>query len=181
MSRIGKKPINIPDKTQATLSNDQIMIKGPLGEMSFAIQHDLEIVIKDKQIIITRKNDLPLTRSFHGLTNRIITNMIIGTTDGFSKELELIGVGYKVAMKGKDLEMFLGFSHPVLFTPPAGITLKVEKMNITISGIDKQLVGETAAKIRKFKSPEPYKGKGIKYVGEHIRRKSGKMTAGSGA
>jgi len=179
MSRIGKKPIPIPDKAQVVLNNDQITVKGPLGELSFAIHSDLDVVVDDKQVIITRRNDLPLSRSFHGLTNRIITNMLVGTTVGFTKELEVIGVGYKVAMKGKDLEMYLGFSHPVLFTPPAGITIKVDKMNITISGIDKQLVGETAAKIRKFKSPEPYKGKGIKYVGEQIRRKSGKMTAGA--
>ncbi|HPN67678.1 MAG TPA: 50S ribosomal protein L6 [bacterium] len=179
MSRIGKKPISIPDKAQVVLNNDQITVKGPLGELSFAIHSDLDVVVDDKQVIITRRNDLPLSRSFHGLTNRIITNMLVGTTVGFTKELEVIGVGYKVAMKGKDLEMYLGFSHPVLFTPPAGITIKVDKMNITISGIDKQLVGETAAKIRKFKSPEPYKGKGIKYVGEQIRRKSGKMTAGA--
>jgi len=179
MSRIGKKPISIPDKAQVVSNNDQITVKGPLGELSFAIHSDLDVVVDDKQVIITRRNDLPLSRSFHGLTNRIITNMLVGTTVGFTKELEVIGVGYKVAMKGKDLEMYLGFSHPVLFTPPAGITIKVDKMNITISGIDKQLVGETAAKIRKFKSPEPYKGKGIKYVGEQIRRKSGKMTAGA--
>ncbi len=179
MSRVGKKPISIPDGVEVKINNSLVSVKGPKGELSFPLHQGLKIEQSDKQIIITRTDDLPHTRSLHGLTNRILGNMFTGVTAGFTKELELIGVGYKVAMKGKDLEMFLGFSHPVIFTPPVGITIAVDKMNIKITGIDKQLVGETASKIRDFRPPEPYKGKGIKYVDEHIRRKSGKMAAGS--
>ena len=179
MSRVGKQPISIPNKVEVKISGSEIAIKGPLGELKFPIHQGLEIKQAEDKILVTRSNDLPTTRSLHGLTNRMIINMIAGVTTGFSKELELIGVGYKIAMKGKDLELYLGFSHPVLFKAPAGITIAVDKMNIKISGIDKQLVGETASKIRALKAPEPYKGKGIKYIDEHIRRKSGKMAAGS--
>lgn len=179
MSRIGKKPIIIPDKVEVKQNGSEISIKGPLGELKYNLLPNVSLVIADKQITISRQNDVNVNRAAHGLTNRLISNMVEGVTKGYEKNLEIIGVGYKVALKGKDLEMFLGFSHPVIFSCPSGIQFKVEKNSISISGIDKQLVGETAAKIRELKKPEPYKGKGIKYIDEHIRRKSGKMAASS--
>lgn len=179
MSRIGKKPINIPDKVEVKITDRIVSAKGPLGELQYALLPHINLELKEKQVIVTRENETKYVRSIHGLTTRLISNIILGVSEGYSKELEIIGVGYKVAPKGKDLEMFLGFSHPVIFPCPDGIKFKVEKNNITVSGIDKQLVGETSAKIRDLKKPEPYKGKGIKYTTEHIRRKAGKMAASS--
>ena len=181
MSRIGKKPIIIPDKVEVKISGNLIEVKGPLGNSSMTLMPNLQITQKDNLLEITRTKEDNATRSAHGLTNRLLSNIITGVVAGYQKELELIGVGYKVAMKGQNLELFIGFSHPVLFTPPAGIKIQVEKNLVKISGIDKQLVGETAAKIRGLKKPEPYKGKGLKYANEHIRRKAGKMASSGGA
>ncbi|MFZ5392148.1 MAG: 50S ribosomal protein L6 [Patescibacteria group bacterium] len=180
MSRIGKKIITIPDKVEVKISADKIDVKGPLGSSTLVLMPNLKFSQKDNSIEIIREKEDNYTRSSHGLMNRLLTNAINGVVAGYQKELELIGVGYKVAMKGKNLELFIGFSHPVLFAPPAGIKIEVEKNIIKISGTDKQLVGETTAKIRGLKKPEPYKGKGLKYIDEQIRRKAGKM-ASSGA
>lgn len=180
MSRIGKKPIAIPDKVEIKIDQDDIIVKGPLGELTFGILPGIEVKVADKQITITRQSDEPTYRSAHGLTARQVENMIEGVLNGFKKELEVVGVGYKVNMKGKDLELSLGYSHPILFTPPEGIKIEVEKMNITVSGIDRQQVGQVAANIREFRKPEPYKGKGVKYVDEYIKRKAGKMAAAAG-
>ncbi len=181
MSRIGKQPITIPDKVEVKISDSQVEVKGPLGSLTVNLLPNLQITQQDKVITITREKDDNITRSAHGLINRLLANAIEGVVNGYQKELELIGVGYKIAMKGSNLELALGFSHPVLFTPPTGIKIQVDKNIIKISGIDKQLVGETAAKIRSLKEPEPYKGKGIKYIDEHIRRKAGKMAGSGGA
>ncbi len=180
MSRIGNQPISITDKIEVKIESDKIIVKGPKGELFFPLYNHIKVENKDGQLLVKRANDEPHTRGLHGLTNRMICNMITGVTDGFEKELEVVGVGYKVNMKGKNLELHLGYSHPVLFETPEGIDIKVDKMNIKISGIDKQKVGETAAKIREYRKPEPYKGKGVKYIDEHIRRKAGKMTAAAG-
>lgn len=177
MSRIGKKPLIIPDKVEVKIVDRTVVVKGPLGELKYSLLPHINLELQDKQIIVTRTAETKIARSVHGLTSRLLNNMLEGVSKGYSKELEIVGVGYKVALKGKDLEMFLGFSHPVIFPCPEGIKFKVEKNNIVISGIDKQLVGETSAKIRDLKKPEPYKGKGIKYIDEYIRRKSGKMAA----
>lgn len=181
MSRIGKKPIIVPDKVEIKITGNQIDVKGPLGSSSMTLLPNLQISQQDKTITLTRQKEDSITRSAHGLTNRLLSNIIYGVVQGYQKELELIGVGYKVAMKGSNLELFIGFSHPVVYTPPAGIKIQVDKNNIKITGIDKQLVGETAAKIRDFKKPEPYKGKGLKYIDEHIRRKAGKMATSAGS
>lgn len=179
MSRIGKKPVTLTEKAEAKLEGDVLHIKGPKGELTLEIMEDIKIDIDKDQIKVERQNDSKEAKSAHGLTTRLIENMIEGVTNGYEKELEVIGVGFKVGLKGKNLELHIGLSHPVIFTPPEGVDLKVEKNNIKISGIEKQKVGETAAKIRSLKKPEPYKGKGIKYIDENIRRKAGKMAVAS--
>ncbi len=173
MSRIGKLPIAIPNGVTITVG-DEIVVKGPKGENKVAPQNGIDVEVKDRQVIVTRQNEEDKVRAAHGLQRTLINNAIIGVTEGFSKTLEVNGVGFRVSGSGQNLEMSLGFSHPVKYTAPAGIDIKVEKMNITVSGIDKQKVGQTAAEIRAFKKPEPYKGKGIKYADEHIIRKAGK-------
>lgn len=174
MSRIGKLPIVVPNGVTITVDPDKIIIKGQKGELTLAHQNGIDVKVADNQVVVRRQNEDDKVRAAHGLQRTLINNAILGVTEGFEKKLEVNGVGYRLNGGGQNLEMHLGFSHPVKYTAPAGIDIKVEKMNITVSGIDKQLVGQVAADIRAFKKPEPYKGKGIKYADETIIRKVGK-------
>jgi large subunit ribosomal protein L6 len=175
MSRIGRLPIDIPAGVTVTAENGVIAVKGPKGELSLTVASPIEVAIADNQVVVTRPNDERLSRSLHGLTRTLISNQIIGVTEGYTKGLEVVGTGYRVAAKGTSLEFALGYSHSITVDPPAGISFTVEGQNkILVSGIDKQAVGEVAANIRKLRKPEPYKGKGIRYAGEVVRRKAGK-------
>ena len=175
MSRIGRLPIDIPAGVTVTVDNGVIAVKGPKGELSLTVASPREVAIADNQVVVTRPNDERLSRSLHGLTRTLIANQIIGVTEGYTKGLEVVGTGYRVAAKGSSLEFALGYSHSITVDPPAGISFTVEGQNkILVSGIDKQAVGEVAANIRKLRKPEPYKGKGIRYEGEVVRRKAGK-------
>lgn len=175
MSRIGKKPITIPDGVEVKIDGNKISVKGPKGNIEKEINPIVNVSIEKNVITVTRPNDEPLSRSLHGLTRTLINNMIIGVKDEFKKELEINGVGYRVAKQGNNLNLTLGYSHPVIFEAPAGITFDVPNPNqIIVKGIDKELVGQTAAVIRTKRLPEVYKGKGIKYADEVIRRKEGK-------
>lgn len=175
MSRIGKNPIEIPAGVDVAINGADVTVKGPKGTLSHVVPEPISAAIDEGKVVVTRPSDDRVARSLHGLTRTLIANMIEGVTKGFSKQLEIAGTGYRVVAKGKDLEFSLGFSHTVFVPAPEGIEFSVESQTkFTVSGIDKQLVGETAARIRKLKKPEPYKGKGIHYVGETIRRKVGK-------
>ncbi len=175
MSRIGKNPIVVPAGVEVTIDGQLVTVKGPKGTLSHEVASPIVAVLEDGQVVVSRPNDERLSRSLHGLSRTLIANMVEGVTKGYSKQLEITGTGYRVVAKGKDLEFSLGFSHTVPVVAPEGIEFTVESQTkFTVSGIDKQLVGETAARIRKLKKPEPYKGKGIHYVGETIRRKVGK-------
>jgi large subunit ribosomal protein L6 len=175
MSRIGRLPIDIPAGVDVKVDGSAVTVKGPKGELSLTVASPIEVTLEDNQVLVTRPDDERLSRSLHGLTRTLIANNIVGVTQGYSKGLEIVGTGYRVAQKGSSVEFALGFSHPVTVDAPAGITFAVEGNNkLTVSGIDKQAVGETAANIRKIKKPEPYKGKGIRYAGEVVRRKAGK-------
>jgi len=175
MSRIGRLPIDIPSGVTVTADNGVIAVKGPKGELTLTVASPIEVAIADNQVFVTRPNDERLSRSLHGLTRTLIANQIIGVTEGYTKGLEVVGTGYRVAAKGESLEFALGYSHSITVDPPAGISFTVEGQNkILVSGIDKQAVGEVAANIRKLRKPEPYKGKGIRYAGEVVRRKAGK-------
>ena len=177
MSRIGKKPINIKN-VKVSQSDKSVKVKGNLGELEKSIHPNVKIEIQGDELTVKRPNDSKENRALHGLTRAIIQNMVTGVTDGYTKSLEIVGVGYKAELKEKNLLLSLGYSHPIYFAPPDEITLEVSvPTQIKISGIDKELVGLIAAKIRSFRKPEPYKGKGIKYSDEKIRRKAGK-TAG---
>ncbi len=180
MSRIGKKPIEIPENVEVKMEADEIFIKGPKGELNQKIHPQVKIEIKDNQIIVTvLKSKNQRQRALWGLFASLIKNMIVGVTESYEKKLEIIGVGYKVNLQGDKLILNVGYSHPIEFDIPSGITASVDKNTITISGVDKQLVGEIAAQIRKIRPPEPYKGKGIKYVDEVIRKKVGKAAVKS--
>ena len=180
MSRLGKLPIEIPTGTQAKIENNFIIVKGSKGELKQELNNLVKVEVLEKEIKVSIKNEkVKKERAFWGLYRSLINNMVQGVETGFEKKLEVNGVGYRIALAGKKLTLNVGYSHPVDFELPEGITGAVEGNVITISGIDKQLVGEVAAKIRKIKKPEPYKGKGIKYIDEVIRRKEGK-TAGKG-
>jgi large subunit ribosomal protein L6 len=175
MSRIGRLPIDIPAGVDVKIDGQAVSVKGPKGELALTVAAPIEVKLEENQVLVTRPDDERTSRSLHGLTRTLIANQIIGVTQGYSKALEIVGTGYRVAQKGSSLELALGFSHPVVVEAPAGITLTVEGNNkITVAGIDKQAVGEAAANIRKIKKPEPYKGKGIRYAGEVVRRKAGK-------
>lgn len=174
MSRIGKQPIQIPAGVTITVDAQEITVAGPKGELRVPVQPQTTTTVADGVITVTRANDEPKSRAWHGLQRALINNAVIGVTQGFSKQLEVNGVGFRLSGGPKEIEMSLGFSHPVKYTAPEGVELKTDKMIITVSGIDKQLVGQTAAEIRALKKPEPYKGKGIKYVDEVILRKAGK-------
>ena len=174
MSRIGKLPIDIPAGVTITVDSDVISVKGAKGELTVPHLSDVTVALEGSQAIVTRNNDERVARAQHGLQRALLFNAVQGVTKGFEKKLEVNGVGYRVSGGSQSLEMSLGFSHPVSYTAPQGIQLTVEKMTITVSGIDKQQVGQVAAEIRAFKKPEPYKGKGIKYADEVILRKVGK-------
>ncbi|MDR2524453.1 MAG: 50S ribosomal protein L6 [Candidatus Nomurabacteria bacterium] len=174
MSRIGKLPIAVPSGVTITVDPDWITVKGAKGELKQFTLPEVDVTVDGDQIIVTRKSDEKLARAQHGLMRALINNMVIGVTSGFEKKLEVNGVGFRVSGGGQSLEMALGFSHPVKYTAPEGVTITVDKMNITVSGASKQQVGQVAAEIRSLKKPEPYKGKGIKYADEQIRRKAGK-------
>jgi len=175
MSRIGRLPIDIPAGVSVTISGQNVAVKGPKGELALVIASPIQAKVEENQVLVTRPDDERASRSLHGLTRTLIANQIIGVTQGYSKGLEIVGTGYRVAQKGNSLEFALGFSHPVTVDAPEGITFTVEgNTKLTVAGIDKQAVGEVAANIRKIKKPEPYKGKGIRYAGEVVRRKAGK-------
>ncbi len=174
MSRIGKLPIKIPSGVTITIDPDTITVNGPKGSLSQFTLPGITVKQEGEEVIVTRVDDEPIHRARHGLMRSLIQNMVVGVSEGFSKQLELHGVGFRVALAGQQLKMNLGFSHDVIFDIPQGITITVDQNNITVSGISKQQVGQVAAEIRSLKKPEPYKGKGIRYTGEHIIRKSGK-------
>ena len=178
MSRIGNKPIEIPDKVQVKIEGNKLTAKGPKGELSVNLFDGIEYKIENNVLTFSRVNDAKKTRSLHGLMRALANNVIEGVSKGFSKTLKVEGVGYKVEQKGKNLMLSLGFSHPVYVVATEGIELTAPNpTTIVVSGMDKQLVGQYAANIRKLRKPEPYKGKGIRYEGEYIRRKAGKTTA----
>jgi len=176
MSRIGKTPISIPSSVEITINGEIVEVKGPKGSLDHVLPEGISLVHEDENLVVSRENDERHSKALHGLTRSLINNMVIGVTEGYSKQLELVGVGYRVQAKGKtNLEFQLGFSHPVNISAPEGIEFDVPSpTELNISGIDKQMVGQVAADIRALKKPEPYKGKGIRYVGEHIIRKAGK-------
>jgi large subunit ribosomal protein L6 len=174
MSRIGKLPIDIPAGVTITVDSDVISVKGPKGELTVPHLSDVTVALEGTQAIVTRKDDERIAKAQHGLQRALLNNAVIGVTNGYEKKLEVNGVGFRVSGGGSEIEMLLGFSHPVKYKAPEGIKLTVDKMNIIVSGISKQAVGQSAAEIRKLKKPEPYKGKGIKYSDEFVRRKAGK-------
>lgn len=174
MSRIGKLPIAIPSGVTITVDSNVISVKGPKGELTVPHLSDVTVSVDGTQAIVVRKDDERVAKEQHGLQRTLLNNAVIGVTKGYEKKLEVNGVGFRVSGGGQSIEMLLGFSHPVKYNAPKGISLLIEKMNITVSGIDKQAVGQTAAEIRSLKKPEPYKGKGIKYADEVLRHKAGK-------
>ena len=175
MSRIGRLPIDIPGGVTVTIDGQNVAVKGPKGELSLVVSAPITVALEENQVLVTRPNDERLSRSLHGLTRTLINNQIIGVTQGYTKGLEVVGTGYRVAAKGESLEFALGYSHSITVDPPKGISFQVEGNNkVTVVGIDKQAVGEVAANIRKLRKPEPYKGKGVRYAGEIVRRKAGK-------
>ena len=178
MSRIGKKPIPIPEKVKVEVSGGNVSVEGPKGKLSLRLHPSMMVRAEARQLFCVRPSDNKLHRSLHGLTRTLVANMIEGVTRGFEKKLEMIGVGYRASLQGRNLTLMLGYSHPIVFPLPEGIQVGVESQNLlTVSGADKQQVGEVAAKIRSLRPPEPYKGKGVKYVTERIRRKAGKAGA----
>lgn len=175
MSRIGRQPIAISPKVQVTIDGRHVVVKGPKGELSLDVHPDLRLHLEDGKLVVTRPTDQPHHRALHGLTRALLANMVTGVEHGFTKTLELQGVGYRAQQAGSKVQLALGFSHPVEVEPPPGITLEVEGTSrIHVRGIDKQLVGQVAANIRRLRPPEPYKGKGIRYADERVRRKAGK-------
>lgn len=178
MSRIGKKPVAIPGGVSVAVSGERVTVKGPKGTLERPFRSEISIEVKDKEVLVSPKRRTKLARALWGTYASHIKNMIEGTTQGFIKKLEVQGIGYKAAVQGGDLVLSLGFSHPVSFKAPEGITFGVEKNIITVSGIDKEKVGMAASRVRELKKPEPYKGKGIRYVGEIVRRKAGKKAIG---
>jgi large subunit ribosomal protein L6 len=180
MSRIGKQPITVPTGVEVQVDGARVSVKGPRGQLERTFHPDMRIKLDDGVLSVERPSDERLHRSLHGLTRSLINNMVEGVTGGFEKRLEIVGVGYRAALKGSDLELALGFSHPVNVAAPNGIEFEVPAPNrIVIRGIDKELVGEVAADIRKLRKPEPYKGKGVRYEGEYVRKKAGKAAKGA--
>ena len=179
MSRVGKLPIAVPAGVNITLAESGVTVAGPKGSLTKAFHPSISIAMDEGAVTVTRSSNSPYYRALHGLTRALINNMVIGVTKGYVKELELVGVGYRGELKGKHLMLYVGYSHPVLVKAPEGVAIAFEPKGgqITVTGIDKELVGQTADRIRNVRKPEPYKGKGIKYKGEHIRRKAGKTAA----
>jgi large subunit ribosomal protein L6 len=175
VSRIGRKPIPVPDGVTVTINPGEVSVKGPKGELSQEINPDMKVSQDDGVLTVERPTDRGEHRALHGLTRSLIANMVVGVTDGYEKRLEIQGVGYRARLQGKSLELALGYSHPVSVTAPDGIEFEVpQPTQVVVRGIDKQLVGEIAARVRKTRPPEPYKGKGVRYEGEHVARKGGK-------
>ncbi len=175
MSRIGKNPIEIPAGVDVTVDGQDVKVKGPKGELFVTISEPISAAVEEKQIVVTRPNDERRNRALHGLSRTLINNLVVGVTQGYTRKLEIFGVGYRVAAKGKDLEFALGYSHPVPIEAPEGITFAVESpTKFSVTGIDKQQVGQISANIRRLRRPDPYKGKGIRFEGEQVRRKVGK-------
>lgn len=182
MARIGSRPIEFGDKVDVSISSDNVVtVKGPKGELSTDIDPEIKVNVDDGEIVVSRPSDQKQHRALHGLSRALIDNMVTGVVEGYKKELTIIGVGYRASVSNGVLELALGFSHPIYFLPPDGIDISVDTSGkntvITVEGIDKQLVGQVAAKIRSLRPPEPYKGKGVRYVGEHVERKAGKTAA----
>ena len=175
MSRIGKKPIAVPNGVQVTIEGQTVTVKGPKGELAWTLIDDVVPSRDGETIVLAKRDESPRAQAMWGLSRTLVNNMVVGVTQGYDRTLELVGVGYRAAMRGQTLSMQLGYSHDVEVKPPQGISFAVPRQTeIRISGIDKQLVGETAARIRRIRPPEPYKGKGVRYAGEHVRRKEGK-------
>lgn len=178
MSRIGKKPVDVVEGVEVKLEGRHLTVKGPKGQLELDHHEDMAVKIEDGVITVERPSDVPAHRALHGLTRSLIANMVEGVTDGFKKSLEIHGVGYKAEKRGDGIKLTLGYSHTIEFDPPKGVTIEVPApTQIVIEGVDKQRVGQAAAEIRAFRPPEPYKGKGIRYVGENVRRKAGKTAA----
>jgi large subunit ribosomal protein L6 len=178
MSRVGKLPVEIPSGVEVKLSGHHIKVKGPKGTLERDLHPEIKVTVDKEAVTVERSSDLPIYRALHGTMRALINNMILGVTQGFTKELEIHGIGYKAEMQGTKLNMNLSMSHPVVYEPPKGITIEVpDPERIRVLGIDKEAVGQVAADIRAFDPPEPYKGKGIRYVGEYVKRKAGKAGA----
>ena len=179
MSRVGKSPVKIPEKTKVEIDGSHIKVTGPKGTLERNLHPDVTATLDGEQVIVTRPNDQKKIRALHGLTRALINNMVVGCSTGYQRQLLMVGVGYRAEIKEKALVLYLGYSHPIVLLPPEGVNVSVQpkESKITVEGIDKELVGLTAAKIRSFRKPEPYKGKGIRYIDEHVRTKAGK-TAG---
>jgi large subunit ribosomal protein L6 len=175
MSRIGKKPVTLPKGVKVTVNGAEAVVEGAKGQLKCPIPAGIALDITAESVVLTRANEEAQTRAYHGLTRALVQNAVQGVTDGWKKELDIVGVGYKAALEGGKLRLDLGYSHPIIYDAPQGIQIVVEKnTHLTVTGIDRQLVGQVAADIRKFRKPEPYKGKGVQYTGEVIRRKAGK-------
>jgi len=175
MSRIGKAPIPLPDSVEFKYDNAVVTVKGPKGELTQRVPREMLVEVGEGVIEVKRPSDSGQHRSLHGLTRSLIANMVTGVTDGFEKRLEIVGVGYRAGIKGDALELLVGYSHPVVIEPPDQVTFETPQQTVVVvKGIDKQVVGEVAAKVRSIRPPEPYKGKGIRYAGEHVQRKAGK-------
>jgi large subunit ribosomal protein L6 len=175
MSRVGKMPILVPPSVDLSIEGNTVSVKGPKGELKREFHERVSIALEDGTATVTRSDDARESRALHGLSRALLANMVTGVADGYRRELEIVGVGYRAALRGSDLELQLGFSHPVSVAAPEGVTFEVpEPTKIAVIGIDKELVGQVAANIRKLRPPEPYKGKGVRYAGEHVRRKAGK-------
>ncbi len=175
MSRIGKMPVPVPSGVSVDVDGRSVQVKGPKGELGREFHERVSIKLDGDEVVVERFDDTRESRALHGLSRALLANMVHGVAEGFRRDLEIIGVGYRATLKGRDLEMQLGFSHSVSFPAPEGVTFEVpEPTKVSVIGVDKELVGQVAANIRKIRPPEPYKGKGIRYVGEHVRRKAGK-------
>ena len=179
MSRIGRMPVTVPQGVSVDIKKSTVRVKGPKGELLRTFDPDMQIKLEDSQIVVQRPTDHRRHRALHGLTRALLNNMVLGVSEGFVRRLEIQGVGYRAGLQGEDLVLNVGYSHPVVVEPPDGISFQVEKnyREISVSGVDKEMVGEMAARIRRVRPPEPYKGKGIRYEGEYVRRKAGKAGA----